>query len=74
MLALAEVGWSNPAHKSYTDFHCRALKEVDWLQSQGYHTFSLKDEIGDRPETLQMCIRDRYYFVPQRVGLSVMIN
>lgn len=53
MLALAEVGWSNPAHKSYTDFHCRALKEVDWLQSQGYHTFSLKDEIGDRPETLQ---------------------
>lgn len=53
MLALAEVGWSLPEHKSYDDFHRGALREVDWLVSQGYHSFPLKDEIGNRPEAAQ---------------------
>lgn len=53
LLALAEVGWSDPARKSYDDFHPRALKAVEWLQSKGYHPFPLKDEIGNRPEASQ---------------------
>lgn len=53
ILALAEVAWSNPANKSYEDFHPRALKAVEWLKAAGYHPFDLKDEIGSRPESLQ---------------------
>lgn len=53
ILALAEVAWSDPAHKSYEDFHSRALQAVDWLKTQGYHPFNLKNEIGSRPESLQ---------------------
>ena len=53
LMALAEVGWSRPDRKSYAHFHSRALKEIEWLQSRGYHTFPLKDEIGNRPEASQ---------------------
>ncbi|ADV44737.1 Beta-N-acetylhexosaminidase [Bacteroides helcogenes P 36-108] len=53
ILALAEVAWSAPARKSYTDFHPRALKAVEWLKAQGYHPFDLKNEIGNRPEASQ---------------------
>lgn len=53
LMALAEVGWSRPDRKSYAHFHSRALKEVEWLQSRGYHPFSLKNEIGNRPEASQ---------------------
>lgn len=53
ILALAEVAWSQPERKDYTDFHARALKAVDWLQAKGYHPFALKEEIGDRPESKQ---------------------
>ena len=50
-LALAEIAWSVPERKSWTDFHARALKAVTDLQSKGYHTFDLKNEIGSRPES-----------------------
>ena len=50
-LALAEIAWSAPERKSWTDFHARALKAVTDLQSKGYHTFDLKNEIGSRPES-----------------------
>lgn len=53
VMALAEVGWTLPEHKSYKDFHAKALKEVEWLQSQGYHPFPLKNETGHRPESLK---------------------
>ena len=53
ILALAEVAWSAPERKSWTDFHNRALKAVDDLQAKGYHTFDLKNEIGSRPESLK---------------------
>lgn len=53
VLALAEVAWSDPERKSWTDFHARALEAVDRLQAKGYHTFDLKNEIGHRPESLQ---------------------
>ena len=50
ILALAEVAWSAPERKSWTDFRPRALKAVAYLQSKGYHPFDLKKEIGNRPE------------------------
>ena len=50
ILALAEVAWSMPERKSYSEFHRSALREVDWLSSKGYHPFPLKNEIGNRPE------------------------
>lgn len=53
LLALAEVGWSDPARKDYADFRRRALQAVDWLQAQGYHPFPLKNEVGHRPESRQ---------------------
>lgn len=53
ILALAEVAWSDPARKSYSDFHQRALQAVEWLQKQGYHPFDLKSEIGGRPEAAE---------------------
>lgn len=53
LLALAEVAWSAPARKSFTDFRNRALRAVDFLESKGYHTFSLKNEIGNKPESRQ---------------------
>lgn len=53
ILALAEVAWSQPERKAYNQFRQSALREVDWLQSKGYHPFPLKKEIGDRPESLQ---------------------
>ncbi len=53
LLALAEIAWSRPERKSYPEFHHSALREVDWLQSQGYHPFPLKKEIGNRPESLR---------------------
>lgn len=53
LLALAEVAWSAPDRKSYTDFHPRALAAVSFLQSKGYHPFDLSKEIGNRPEASQ---------------------
>lgn len=50
-LALAEVAWSAPERKSWSDFHARALKAVSDLQAKGYHPFDLKNEIGSRPES-----------------------
>ena len=53
MLALAEVAWSAPERKSWSDFHTRALSAVADLQKKGYHSFDLSKEIGSRPESLQ---------------------
>lgn len=49
-IALAEVAWSKPENKSWEDFHRRALKIVDELKAKGYHSFELKNEIGNRKE------------------------
>lgn len=53
VLALAEIAWSSPERKSYSAFRRSALREVDWLTAAGYHPFSLKDEIGNRPESMR---------------------
>ncbi len=52
ILALAEVAWSVPERKSWSDFHTRAIKAVDELRAKGYHPFDLKKEVGKRPESL----------------------
>lgn len=52
LLALAEVAWTAPELKSYPDFHARALKAVNFLESRGYHPFRLKNEVGERPVSL----------------------
>lgn len=53
LLALAEVAWTEPERKDWTRFRKSVLKETEWLQSQDYHPFDLKKEVGERPESLQ---------------------
>ena len=50
LLALAEVAWTQPDKKNWEHFHRCALKEVKWLQDNGYHPFDLSKEVGERPE------------------------
>ncbi len=50
LLAIAEVAWSKPQVKNYSDFHHRALNEVSQLNDKGYTTFPLSNEIGNRPK------------------------
>ena len=50
LLALAEVAWTLPDKKNWEHFHRCALKEVKWLQDNGYHPFDLSKEVGERPE------------------------
>lgn len=52
LLALSEVAWSLPVVKDYDEFRGRALDEVEYLRSCGYSPFDLKNEIGDRKESL----------------------
>ena len=53
LLALAEVAWTEPERKDWTRFRKSVLKETEWLQSQDYHPFDLKKEVGERPESLK---------------------
>ena len=48
LLAIAEVGWTQPEQKDWETFHAKALEEVAWMQSQGYHPFDLSKEVGER--------------------------
>lgn len=49
LFAIAEVGWSSPEDKDYTHFHHRALKAIKHMQRDGYNTFDLSHEVGNRP-------------------------
>ena len=51
-IALAEIGWSMPENKDYADFRRRAVAIVDRMIEEGYTPFDLKNEIGNRPESL----------------------
>lgn len=51
MLAIAEVGWSDPSDKNYEDFYPRALEAIEWMQARGYHPFDQKNAVGARPES-----------------------
>lgn len=50
-MAIAEIGWSTP-EKNYDDFQRRALALTERLDSLGYNTFDLKNEFGERKESL----------------------
>ncbi|MBO7242868.1 MAG: family 20 glycosylhydrolase [Alistipes sp.] len=52
-IAIAEVGWSQPEEKEYGLFRLRAIDIIEQMMKEGYHTFDLKNEIGERPESLQ---------------------
>ena len=53
ILALAEIGWSNPAERDYENFKRRAIDAVNGLREKGYAAFDLKNEYGDRKEAMQ---------------------
>ena len=50
ILAIAEIGWSNPAERDYTAFKERAIKATGDLRSKGYNAFDLANEFGQRKE------------------------
>ena len=50
LFALAEVAWSPAERKDYADFHRRALCINAVARQNGYHTFDLASEFGERPE------------------------
>ena len=52
ILALAEIGWSNPVARNYSEFRQRAVKSVEWLKANGYNAFDLAKEFGQRKEAL----------------------
>ena len=52
-IAIAEVGWSQPNEKEYGLFRLRAIDIVERMMEEGYHPFDLKNESGERPESLQ---------------------
>jgi hexosaminidase len=52
ILAISEIGWSNPATRNYGEFRQRAVKSVEWLKANGYNAFDLAKEFGQRKEAL----------------------
>ena len=52
-IAVAEIGWSWPFNRDYADFRRRAVDIVDRMIEEGYTPFDLKNEIGNRPESLE---------------------
>ena len=50
ILAIAEIGWSNPAERDYTAFKQRAIKATNDLRGKGYNAFDLANEFGQRKE------------------------
>ena len=52
-IAIAEIGWSWPFNRDYADFRRRAVDIVDRMIEEGYTPFDLKNEIGNRPESLE---------------------
>lgn len=49
LFAIAEVGWSSPSVKDYAHFHRRSLNAIKHMKREGYNTFDLGHELGNRP-------------------------
>lgn len=49
LFAIAEVGWSSPSVKDYAHFHRRSLNAIKHIKREGYNTFDLGNEVGNRP-------------------------
>ena len=47
-IALAETGWSQPEDKDLKDFRRRVLAALEVLKANGYTTFDLANEYGER--------------------------
>ena len=54
ILAIAEIGWSNPTERNFAEFRERAINAVEWLRGKGYNAFDLKNEFGQRKEASQV--------------------
>ncbi len=54
ILAIAEIGWSNPAERDCKEFRERAIKAVNALRAKGYNAFDLANEYGQRKEAQTM--------------------
>lgn len=54
ILAIAEIGWSNPAERNYNEFRERAVTAIEGLRAKGYRTFDLKNEYGQRKEAVDV--------------------
>lgn len=53
-LAISEIGWTPSELKDFDSFRKRALRSLDLLSDLGYNTFNLKNEYGERRESLEM--------------------
>lgn len=45
IIAIAEVGWTEPEHKDWQDFRQRVSREIPRLQAKGYNPFTLSTDI-----------------------------
>lgn len=52
ILAIAEIGWSNPTERNFNEFRERAVAAIEKLRAKGYSTFDLKNEYGQRKEAV----------------------
>lgn len=52
VFAIAEVGWSNPQAKNYEAFRGRCLKLLENIHAEGYNSFDLEHEKGERDMSL----------------------
>ena len=52
-IAIAEIGWSELKERDYEEFRERAVAIVEGMKQRGYVPFDLRNEIGERPESLQ---------------------
>ena len=51
MIAIAEIGWTPQALRSWESFRPRALKVADHMQSDGYTVFDLRGEVSNRRQS-----------------------
>lgn len=65
--AIAETGWSEPGRKDYGSFRDRALAFNRLLQEEGFNTFDLANEYGQRKESLKPVVH-------KAVGKKVTYN
>lgn len=45
MMALAEVGWTKPEHKSFSDFYRRMLHAQQAMKDKGYNSYNIDDDL-----------------------------
>ena len=58
-MAIAEVGWTQPAHKDAESFRRRVNREVRYIENLGYHPFPLSEQVqhAQQVDYANRCIR-----------------